>query len=208
MKIKLWILSIASALLLCGGFMLKNIWDYHSEKNQPTNFIVSIKLPHIIAMSVEGSYAIYWGDWEYFKKHGTTEQTLIGYLHLQGDRYSFLPEKCFINLALSECIKKYSDPREKLLIDRYFTNRFLFLTKPQGKYSIQYEEPTFHRYTTLENVEEAEILLRINFDPENTDINSLTPDRVFLIRNMKDGKKLRFHSTISEVESWSITKHW
>lgn len=188
--------------------MLKNIWDYHSERNQPTNFIVSIKLPHIIAMSVEGSYAIYWGDLEYFKKHGTTEQTLIGSLHLQGDRYSFLPEKCFINLALSECIKKSSDPREKLLIDRYFTNRFLFLTKPQGKYSIQYQEPTFHGYTTLENVEEAETLLRINFDPENTDINSLTPDRVFLIRNMKDAKKLRFHSTISEVEFWSITKHW
>ncbi|MEG4347828.1 hypothetical protein QUB70_31810 [Microcoleus sp. A003_D6] len=207
MKIKLWILSIASALLLCGGFVLKNIWDYHSEKNQLTNFIVSIKLPHIIAISVEGSYAIYYGDWEYMKTHGSTEQTLIGSLHLKGDRYSFLPEKCFINLALSECIQKSSDPREKLLIDRYFTNRFFFLTKPKGKYTIQYESK-FPRYTALENVEDNETLVRINFDPENTDINSLTPDRVFLIRNMKDAKKLRFHSTISEVEFWSITKHW
>ncbi len=207
MKIKLWILSIASAVLLFSGFTLKTIWHSEPEKNQLTNFIVSIKLPHIIAMSVEGSYAIYWGDWEYMKTHGSTEQTLIGYLHLKGDKYSFLPEKCFINLSLSECIKKSSDPREKLLIDRYFQNRFLFLTQSQGKYSIQYE-PKFHPYMALENLEDGEILLRINFDPENTDINSLTPDRVFLIRNMKDAKKLRFHSTISEVEWWSIRKYY
>jgi hypothetical protein len=126
---------------------------------------------------------------------------------LQGGSYSFVREKCFINLALSECTKKSSDPKEQLGFDRYVKDRFLFLTKPQGKYSIQYQ-PKLTPYTVLENVEDREILVRINFDPEQTDINSSTPDRVFLIINRKDAKKLRFHSTISEVELWSVTKNW
>jgi hypothetical protein len=207
MKIKLWLLSITSAVLLVAGFALTKLWHSNFEKIKLINLIASIKLPSIIGISLEGRYAMYWGDWEYYKAHGSTEKTLIGYLQLQGGSYFFVPEKCLINLALSECTKKSSDPREKLWLDRYVKDRFLFLTKPQGKYSIQYE-PKFHPYTVLENQEDGEILVRINFDPEKTDINSLTPDRVFLIRNMKDAKKLRFHSTISEVEWWSIRKYY
>lgn len=207
MKIKLWLLSITSAVLLVAGFAQKNLWHSNFAKIKLINLISSIKLPSIIGISLEGRYAMYSGDCEYYKAHGSMEQTLIGSLQLQGGSYFFVPEKCFINLALSECTKKSSDAREKLWLDQYVKDRFLFLTKSQGKYSIQYE-PKIHPYTVLENQEDGEILVRINFDPEQTYINSLTPDRVFLIRNIKDAKKLRFHSTISEVEWWSIRKYY
>jgi len=80
MKIKLWLLSIISALLLVPGFALKNSWHSNFEKIQLINLIASLKLRSRIGISLEGRYAMYLGDWEYYKAHGTKEQTLIGYL--------------------------------------------------------------------------------------------------------------------------------
>ncbi|MCP4229513.1 MAG: hypothetical protein GY771_05135 [bacterium] len=83
----------------------------------------------------------------------------------------------------------------------------LYATEPEGSYTIEYYgdiEPDVQ----LENLPDNEILLTINFDPEDKYADFEERRKKFLIRNDRTNRELYFHSIVSEFEMWRVRKGW
>lgn len=88
-----------------------------------------------------------------------------------------------------------------------YTSPMLFAAEPEGNYTVEYYgdiEPD----SRLDNLPDNEILLTINFDPEDEHPDFEDKLKKYLIRNDRTNRELYFHSIISEFETWRIRKGW
>ncbi len=109
---------------------------------------------------------------------------VLGYLELRDGQYWFTPQ----------------GNAEETRIER-----FIFTIHTKGSYDIEYYG-SVNQNTSLDDLKDSAILLRINFSADEARQPSTTRNKAFLLRIHKEEKILRFGSIYNEFELWSISK--
>lgn len=142
---------------------------------------VTTDLAHEVGKTIEGTYTV------------SFDTVVVGHLILSDGQYTFMFQD---DVDVSDDL-----------------SRFFFTQHPSGRFVIQYRG-SVDRSTLLENLVDNEILLLVGFGMDEEDANSSISDRlsfqgkVFYIRVDKKEHALYFHSTVSEIQSWKVTKPW
>ena len=106
----------------------------------------------------------------------------IGHLSLKNGRYIFTPA-------------------EGITIPDGAKDRFYFIDRTKGLYSIEYLSP-YDQNTVLENFEKDAMVTKIIF------IQGNSWNDIFYIRTDIGNDELYFHSSYSEVQAWGVRKSW
>lgn len=142
--------------------------------------IAGADLTHEAGRSIEGRYIVSYGY----------ESTMIGYLYLDSGQYTFTP-LADADTEAAGC-------------------RFFFVTYPDGTYRTEYYG-SVRPESVLEMLEDNSILLTVVLDAVEAGTSVSEPpctDRAFLIRSDREKAGLYFHSTVSELELWTVEKQW
>jgi hypothetical protein len=142
--------------------------------------ITGADLTHGVGQSIEGRYVVSFGY----------ESTMIGYLYLDSGQYTYT------SLADAETEAAGC--------------RFFFVRYPDGTYRTEYYG-SVRPESVLEMLEDNAILLTVALDAVEAGTSASDPpctDRTFLIRSDRENAGLYFHSTVSELELWTVEKQW
>jgi hypothetical protein len=128
---------------------------------------------------IEGNYTVFGPD---------EDHKAIGDLKLSDGRYLYTPLPCDVTPS---CL---GFP-------------MLYGIETEGEYAIEYYGD-IARGARVDGLSNNEILLTINFDPENNYPGFEENRKKFLIRNDPGNRELYFHSIVSEFEMWRVRKRW
>jgi len=132
--------------------------------------------------AIEGVYT-FW-DNEYLDN-----PSIVGYLALYSGNYYFT----------------YLNHNELNKSSKGIASKFCFTQVNSGKYTLEYRSK-IDADALISQYDDNEILATITFDAEKQ--KNTKTSKTFLIRTDKDREHVYFHSIISELQLWNISKAW
>lgn len=104
----------------------------------------------------------------------------------------------------------FTTPEAGSIMFRHASKRFVFLGRPRGEYDIAFD-PMHRGYDPdrpVDSVHHGACVARIDLDPSNAASWLEKTEAVFFLMNNEEKKTIEFHSLVSELQNWHVSKSW